>query len=325
MKHGIGRQSDQHRTTPAPVRPVMDEHERVKDPLPTRPPRKHSQGAAYGTEPLSSITVPAALAFEVQSSGDILRRVRSLHPSQDALKTLTDAEAAAATSGLLLENAYRQHQENLDRVDLARQAMLLNPTQHTAICPEPAPFLPSALTEKKPQIPASDDLQVVKSAPGHPDLLEGLARIDRVGMFEASKASGMLTMANGRPLRWAGAASYVDALNPLFHGAPVVVRGFFDDHDRFVLTLIRAASRDEWDVPDAGQEELMLLGQDTVSAAAQLRKRLIRLYGPTCQSCEASVSKATAAAAQDGERITLLCHLCKALRSTSDRVLTAVA
>lgn len=31
---------------PAPARPAMSEHERVKDPLSTRPPRKHLQGCA---------------------------------------------------------------------------------------------------------------------------------------------------------------------------------------------------------------------------------------------------------------------------------------
>jgi hypothetical protein len=254
--------------------------------------------------------------FTVTQRGDILRRVRSLHPRQDALKNLADAEAAADTSGLLLENAYRHHQRNLERVDQARQQFLLTEMEHPEVCPTPVPFVPAGISlDKKPTPAPADDLRVIKSHPDQPDLLEGLARITRVTPVSDSKTSGMLALACGRTVRWTCASSYVDALAPLFAQVPVVVRGFFTDKDHFCLTLVRAASREEWDVDDAGNDELMLLGQDAVTEAARIRKNLIRLYGPACQDCGSAVTKSSAAAFRDGDRTDLLCHPCKAIRT----------
>ncbi|MFF9787169.1 hypothetical protein [Streptomyces nigrescens] len=265
--------------------------------------------------------------FRVVENGDILRRSRGLHPRAQALKSLADVEAAAETSGLLLENAYRKHQQNLDRVDRARQALMLAEITHPQICPPPIPFVATAAKDdKKPSPQPAQDLQVIKTHPAQPDLLEGLARITRTNLRYDTKSAGMLTMACGRNISWIAAASYTDAMHQLFGGAPVVVRGFFDDKDRLFITLIRAASREEWDVPDAGQEHLMLLGQDTVAVAARIRKGLLDLYGPTCQECGAAVSKSSAAALQDEDRLRLVCHPCKAQRkATAGRAEKAVA
>lgn len=264
--------------------------------------------------------------LRVVENGDILRKAHRMHPHGEALRRLTEAEAAAATSGLLLENAYRQHQQNLERVDRGRQEVALAAVTHSEICPEPTPFVPSPVTvAKTPGPPPAQDLQVVKTSPGQPDLLEGLARITTIRLLSDTKSVGMLTMACGRGIRWIAPASYTDAMHQLFDGAPVVVRGFFDDKDRFVLTVIRAASREERDVPDAGQEHLMALGQDTVTAAALLRKELLGLYGPTCQECGTTLTKSSAAAMQDEDRLVLVCHPCKAQHKAEQRVEKAVA
>ncbi|MGS2592154.1 hypothetical protein [Streptomyces hebeiensis] len=263
-------------------------------------------------------TLRSEIVFTAPARGDVLRRTRSLHPRSDALTFLADTEAAAAASALLLENAYRQHQQNLDRVDRARQSLLLAPTTHVVICPPPVPFTGmTTMDQEQPVPPPADDLQIVKTNPEQPDLHEGLARIVRVDdVTEASKMSGLLTTASGRDVRWTTAASYADALEELFTGVPAVVRGFFTSANDFVLTLIRAASREEWNVPDAGREDLMVLGQDAVTEAARIRKGLLRMYGPACQLCEVIISKSRAAVWDNGDRMVLVCHPCKARRKT---------
>jgi len=175
------------------------------------------------------------------------------------------------------------------------------------------------------QLLNNGDLQVVKTHPMQPDLLEGLGRIASIGLRHGTKSVGTLTLASGQSIRWISRASYTDAMDQLFDGAPVVVRGFFDDKDRFFITVIRAASREEWDVPDAGQEHLMLLSQDTVTAASLLRKQLLGLYGPTCQECGTTLTKSSAAAMQDGDRLMLACHPCKAQHKAEQCAEKAVA
>lgn len=277
---------------------------------------------------MSIHTFTAEDVFAAVQRGDVLRRVRRLHPSQEAVKNIADAEAAAELSALLLENAYRQHQDNLARVNQARQALVLEAVVRPPVCPEPSPFEPAgvSLAKLNPPVPApTGELKVVKTNQHQPDLLEGLARIDRVTPMSSSKSEGTLTMASGQSIRWTCVASYTDALAPLFAQVPVVVRGFLADDNHFSLTLIRAAAREEWDVPDAGRDDLMLLNQDTVTMAASVRKQLIRLHGPTCQACGETVNKSSAAAFQDQDRLLLLCHLCKALRMESVSLVKAVA
>ncbi|MER6092422.1 hypothetical protein [Streptomyces bluensis] len=55
------------------VRPVLEEHERVKDPLPTRPPRPHPQGSARTILDFSRPSTAAARIDMSAPDGDAIR------------------------------------------------------------------------------------------------------------------------------------------------------------------------------------------------------------------------------------------------------------
>lgn len=244
--------------------------------------------------------IPASV-YAVDQRGDILRRVRGLHPRQDALEFLASAEAAAETSSLLLENAHRQHQDNLDRVDRARKALLLATFTRQDVCPEPVPFV------------ATGTLPGEMTAPYR--MVDGrlFGRIvDRDRLTDDSKTAGTLRLDSGETLRWTAGAAYVDALDVLFNGVPISLRGPFIDDGSISIQEVQPAPREHW--ADTEDYELAAgLGPMTVMSIAFLKRDLMAARGPRCEQCSKAISKpkkASIAEHSNGTH-TLLCRPCK--------------
>jgi hypothetical protein len=215
-------------------------------------------------------------------SGDILRKVHSLRPTQRHLSTLVAAERSAAATAQALTEARLAHQQNLIRLGRAR-TFLADPASRTA---------PVAVVSPGEHI--------------------GWV-INRERLTGLNKTAGTLALTTGAYLSWTAGASYVDALEPLFNGVPVLVRGPINADGVLSIQQIGAAPREHWTELDGDYEQLAHLGQGTVNDISALRMRLIETYGSNCMECGQQFLKATQAAVaevSEAEAL-LLCRPCK--------------
>lgn len=245
------------------------------------------------------------IVFTAPERGDVLRRVRSLHPRSEALTFLADAEAAAKLSELLLENAYRQHQDCLDRVRRAREAMTLNPVVRSVPVPAPTLFMAS---------PDAGHMQVSRPVATAGDQGERLlGRItDRQRLTNLTKTAGKLRLESGEIVAWTAGSAYVDCLEDLFNGAPISFRGPVMPDGSISIQEVLPAPRAYW-ASDLDYEAGSELGAMTVLVESMMKRDLIKTRGNACQSCghvfnkpkQASIAKHT------DETLTLVCRPCK--------------
>ncbi|WP_331719521.1 hypothetical protein OG693_39595 (plasmid) [Streptomyces sp. NBC_01259] len=214
--------------------------------------------------------------------GDILRKVQSLRPTQRHLSTLVAAERAAAASAQALTEARVAHQQSLIRLNHAR-TFLADPTSRTA--------------------------PVTVVSPGE---YIGWV-INRERLTGLNKTSGTLALTTGTYLHWTAGASYVDTLEPLFNGVPVLARGPLNADGVLSIQKISAAPREHWTELDGNYDQLAGLGQGTVNDISALRMRLIEAYGSSCMECGQQFLKATQASVAEVSETEalLLCRPCK--------------
>ncbi len=229
-------------------------------------------------------TEAAPHALQAQSYGDRLRVVRSLLPNGGRLNRIVDAEAAVAESSRLLENAAREHVANLSRLNVLRQR-------------EKLALLP---------VPSVAELTAAAGA----DLVGRVTKRDR--LTHLTKTGGQLELVSGEVVTWTAAASYVDALDVLFDGVPIIVTGPFLNDGSLSIQSVLPAPRSYWrdgeDFQDAED-----LGAMTVMVASMLKKDLAKKHGSACQVCGHSFSNLTQAAIADlvNGAPALVCRPCK--------------
>lgn len=204
------------------------------------------------------------------------------------LNSVTDAEQAVALSERALYDAAATHQRNLARLARARKEMGV-PTLD--------------------KVPSAEVL-----AAGHASLSGRLIGrvIRRDRLTDDSKTAGTLRLESGETVKWTAGSAYVDALDVLFDGAPISLRGPLMDDGTLSIMEVQPAPREFWhDAED--YETAAQLGPMTVMAISLLKRDLIAAHGAHCKKCGKGFSKpkkASVAEHADGTH-TLLCRPCK--------------
>lgn len=226
----------------------------------------------------------AANVLKAPARGDLLRKVRDVHPQGDRLTDIAAAEAAVAETARMLENLTREHQQNLDRVNILRS---------------------------RQELPA---LSAPTSAPDVREVGDETALFGRVTergrLSTKSRISGTLRLMSGEEIRWSASTAYVDSLDPLFDGVPVEVRAARLCDGTYVLRRIQAAPRSFW-TSDAQYAPYADLGPMTVMAGHLLKKQL-RQHTGKCRGCHNQLPKRASCSLIDtanGTRI--ICRSCK--------------
>lgn len=223
------------------------------------------------------------IALKAPARGDVLRTIRSTHPQGSRLNHISGAEAAVAESARMLENLAREHQQNLDRLNVLRQR------QHLA--PHPV--------QTTPEITASAGTDLVGRV------------IDRAPLTEQNKTAGTLLLTSGDVIRWTAAASYVDALDRLFDGVPIQVSGPFLANGSLSVQSVIPAPRSYWQDGE-DYDAFSELGGMTVMAAGLLKKQLRAKHGHDCQTCgQQIVKRVNASVAYLAAGPVLFCRPCK--------------
>lgn len=248
-------------------------------------------------EPTDDVEL-APVTFEAQEQGDILRSVKRVHPSTGALSAVVSAEAAAARAAQDLEEAAARHKAKTASLAKARTNCGL---AGTGLEPKttPAPEAPGP----KP--------------PTYVNLTGRVLRRNRLS--ELTKTGGALTLASGEVVGWTASASYVDALEDLFNGAPIVVKGFATGGKPFTIMSVRPATVAEWTAVASPEDvgawspRWAHIRQEVVSEQALEKKRLADEHGASCQLCGREFPKLQQAALLRGgdNSLTLVCRPCK--------------
>lgn len=228
--------------------------------------------------------------------GDRLRTRLARLPRQERLADLASAEEAAARTQLLLDNLAREHEANLARVQEARDALRLTPPAEAPAVQAPA----GAADPAQPQ----------------PEHITLLGRVVRRDPFTAlTKATGHLELAGGGLLRWKASAAYVDTLDDLFGGAPLVVTAHMPDPaGRVVIQAVRPASEDEWPGSTEGLRFVSYTQQvpEVVAGRTHAKKKLAAARGLRCEKCATELANHRQASVLNRESGPLLmCRPCK--------------
>jgi hypothetical protein len=231
--------------------------------------------------PLTGDDVPQ-IVLQAPSRGDVLRKVRDMHPQSRHITDISVAEAAVAESARLLDNMAREHQANLDRLNKLRRRQNVTPV------PEPL---------------------VAKTTAKGCDLIGRVTRRDP--LTSKNKTAGTLLLETGEAVRWTAAASYVDALDVLFDGTPVQLAGQFQDNGTFTVHHALPAPRPYWH-DDENYDAFAEVGALTVMSAGALKKDLRQQNGHGCQKCgQQIVKRVNASVAYLGTGPVLMCRPCK--------------
>lgn len=205
-----------------------------------------------------------------------------------SMTAVSAAEQAVALSEQALNDAAATHRRNLARLAQARKEM----------------GVPTFT-----KVPAVEVL-----AAGHPTIQGRL--IGRVTMRDRltddSKTSGVLRLESGDTIKWTAGSAYVDALDTLFNGVPISVRGPLAADGTLSIQEVQPAPREFWhDAED--YDTAAGFGPMTVMVLSLLKRDLIAAHGARCQQCRKGFckpKKASVAEHADGTR-TLLCRPCK--------------
>ncbi|MFD9721106.1 hypothetical protein [Streptomyces sp. NPDC059076] len=216
----------------------------------------------------------------------------------DPVLRVVEAEEAAALSLLHLENLHREHERALERLNRARADLGLVPADFRA--PRPAPVAePTA------------EVQPPKQHKQHITFVGRVTHTD--WLTNSARTNGTLTLACGSPIRWVGRAPYVDALEELFSGIPVVMGGETRADGLFGLNQICYATRNDWNVEDAADDHGRMAVQELYNRVTRQKKQLAKEFGWVCIHCAcelAGAAESSLAEPADGPAL-LLCRPCK--------------
>lgn len=238
--------------------------------------------------------------LQAQPTGDRLRVARGMHPQSSRLDRIADAEAAVAESANVLYAAAQIHHRKLTRLAVLRQRAGL-PAQ---------------------PVPAVDILAT-------PDVPFGWFAgriVERQPLTQDSKTFGKLETASGHVLEWIAGSFYVDMLEPLFTGVPVIVTGVFRN-ETFSIQEIKAAPATYWTPGERDSyTALSRLGGSTVTRASNVRAELMTQHQALCQDCGGQLTKPSKASLiQHADGYRLVCRPCKQVWIDAGRPVAAKA
>ncbi|MGW2844664.1 hypothetical protein [Streptomyces sp. NPDC001274] len=258
------------------------------------------------------VTPKAATVYQAHGR-EHLRRREMVSTDLKPILRVGDAEAAVARTALLLENLTREHEANLHRLDRARELLGLTPASHALTTPpvsQPAEDTVEPAVEISKTASAPSPLRF--DAP--PKYIEKACRVlSRNRLTLLTKTTGILELASGDVRQWVASAAYVDALEELFDGAPVVAT-MVERADGFVIVqAVRPATRADWDTDRFDFTAYAQFGQHIVTERRQLKKRLAKEHGLLCSVCGYKLLKyANASLAKSTEGSpSLVCRPCK--------------
>lgn len=222
--------------------------------------------------------------------GDVLRQLRSVHPQGQRINTISDAEAAVAESARMLENISREHQSNLQRLNVLRSRQNL-------------PVF-SSNSADAPAVPGRKPRQV-----GAVTHLYG--RVTSRGCLTAkNEIAGTLQLTSAEEIQWTASASIVDMLDLLFTGVPVEVAVALLDNGNYTLHQILPAPLSFWD-SEAEYCRYAEIGPMTVMAESLVKKQLRQQHGK-CQRCRQQLPKRLKCSLMDTASGPLIvCRACK--------------
>lgn len=236
---------------------------------------------------VSLARAPKPEDLQARPYGDRLRISLKRMPA-GRINAVSAAEQAVALSEQALYDAAATHQRNLARLARARKEM---------------------------GVPTLDKVPSVEVlAAGHASLSGRLIGrvIRRDRLTDDSKTAGTLRLESGETVKWTAGSAYVDALDVLFDGAPISLRGPLMGDGTLSIMEVQPADREYW-ADGEDYETAAQLGPMTVMAISLLKRDLMAARGARCEKCGKGFSKpkkASVAEHQDGTH-TLLCRPCK--------------
>ncbi|MCA1223706.1 hypothetical protein [Streptomyces sp. 8L] len=235
--------------------------------------------------------------------GEILNRKR---PDQSHVANIATAEAAARRTAQELENLTREYNQTLARLNRARIAASLSATELVE-----KPVVDLAKQVLAQNVPVSKKFTV------RPVFTDILGRVTSRGrLTDLKKVSGTFQLRTGESISWVAATTYVDYLEDLFEGVPVVARAALRPDGKYVFQAVAPATREEWGSADAGTVGFVSFSQgvtEVIKERRSRRKQLCREFGMACMQCQVDALKGSLlSAAVDAEGVqALLCRSCK--------------
>lgn len=229
--------------------------------------------------------------LKAPENGDVLRIARSVHPTSVRVGLISDVEAAVAESAARLERAARHHQRQLSRLAVLRHRAGL---------------------DTSPVLSVDELIQ-----PNVPDNWLVGRIVEREPLTMESKTSGKLLLVTGQILNWTAGAHYVDTLDQLFDGVPVMFTGIVkhtqDNDVVYCIGCIKPAPPEFW--PASQMDDYQAATECNASLIEQhsnARKTLREQHGSRCLDCKQYLSKPSKASLiphDTGYR--LVCRPCK--------------
>lgn len=214
------------------------------------------------------------------------RTLTAAQPTNDFITEIATLERRVAESARHLDRAAKFHHRDLTRLSVLRNRIGLS---------------------TKP-VPPIGDLTTA----GIPEGWYMGRVIRRERLTADSKTGGSINLAAGLNIEWTAGSFYVDTLEPLFSGLPVIVTGTFKDR---VLSIaeIRPAPETYWREDEMVQFQTAR-GYDSrhIQRISDARAGLLAQHKNRCQDCAGELSKPSKASLirhDNGYR--LVCRPCK--------------
>lgn len=214
------------------------------------------------------------------------RTLAATAPTNDVITEISILEQRVAESGRRLETAAQRHHRYVSRLAVLRQ--------HIGLTAQPVPEVEALATA---------------------DIPDGwfAGRIIRRERLTAdSKTGGSIRLAAGRTVEWTAGAFYVDTLEPLFSGLPVIVTGKFKDRV-LSISAIKPAPLSYWNDDERSQYETAQ-GYDSpyIQRIVNARTALMTHYKSRCRDCSEQMSKPSKASLiRHANGYRLVCRPCK--------------
>jgi hypothetical protein len=216
------------------------------------------------------------------------RTLTVAQPTNDFITQIAELEVRVADSARRLDRAAKMHHRDLTRLNVLRNRIGLS---------------------TKP-VPEVGDLATA----GIPDGWFAGRIIRRERLTADSKTEGSIGLSAGLAIEWTAGSFYVDTLEPLFSGLPVIVTGTFKDRV-LSISAIKPAPLSYWHDDELPQYEAAR-GYDAqyITRICNARKSLMDQHDSRCQDCQGGLSKPSKAALiKHANGYRLVCRPCKQL------------
>lgn len=131
-------------------------------------------------------------------------------------------------------------------------------------------------------------------------------------LTSSSKTSGSIGLSAGLAIQWSASAFYVDTLEPLFNGVPIMVQGPFKDRV-LCISAAKPAPLTYWNDDEISQYDTVTRHDATyLQRVTNARKTLMGQHKSTCQNCGGHIGKPSRASLiKHASGYRLVCRPCK--------------